>query len=644
MSLNADRLPSQRSAISDVLEALSAKPSAQREPVAVSRSIPRGGLVGPSCFLVAVGVLLQAWISYRGRTSGSFPAPLYFLSLCAIYTPSVGIAASKWFSAPVKVWFTTYSAVAQLTCRFLMYPTQFVYHDEIIHQQLVQSIDTTGHLFGPNSILPVIPYYPGTEITTSAVQQLTSLQIHPAGMLALVVARVIMILALIRIVQLVSRSTTVACLAAVIYAANPQFVSFLSFFSYQSMALPLAFLAVYVFARRDPARGLLGLIPAGAAVLAVAVTHHLTALGLVVLFWSWLIFAALKRKRVGQLLSMCLVATAIIGAWTWVARSQVVPYIGQIVTGDSTTVLSLVEGRSSHQFFTNSADSHAALWEIAMSLGAVLIIGIALLPALWHGVRRIKVLPAKALVLLVVAAGYPIWPLGHLTGPTSEAADRASAFLFVGIGYAGASWFYDIVYTAQRHRRRVNARWAIIVLSVALSICLVGDTIVGAGQNWGYGPGPYMVAADNRSIDYVAMSAGYWEAANLRPGGRAISDRDNALIAQTYGRLKVLTEAGTKTLEGPASTLLLSSSSASDVGVMCADRVQYLIADRRLASGLPNYGTYTDSGEYLQGTRTAPPPASALTKFDIVPGAERIYDNGSIRIYELKAVSCAGQK
>ena len=644
MFLNADQLPGQRSAVSDVLDALSARPSTKAEPVAARRKAGPGGLLGPACLLVAMGVLVQAWISYRGRTSGSFPAPMYFLSLCAIYTPAVGVAASKWFSARVKVWFTTYSAVAQLICRFLMYPSQFVYHDEIIHQQVVQSIDRTGHLFGANSILPVIPYYPGTEITTSAVQQLTNLQVHPAGMLVLLVARVIMILALIRIVQFVSRSATVACLAAVIYAANPQFVSFLSFFSYQSMALPLAFFAVYVFARREPARGPVGLIAAAAAFLAVAVTHHLTALALLVVFWVWLVFATLSRKPVSQLLSMCLIATAIIGAWTWVARSQVVPYIGQIVTGDSSTLLSLVEGRSSHHFFTNSANSHAARWEVALSLGAVLIIGIALLPALWHGVRRFKDLPTMALVLLLVAAAYPIWPLGHLTGPTSEAADRASAFIFVGIGYAGAAWFYNVVYSGQRHRRRINARWAITALSAGLSICLAGDTIIGAGQNWGYGPGPYMVEADNRSIDYIAMTAGYWETANLRSGSRILADRDNALIALTYGTLKVLTEAGTKTLEGPASTLLLSSSSAGDVSVVCADRVQYLVADRRLAGGLPNYGIYTDSGEYLEGTRTTPPPASALTKFDNVPGAERIYDNGSIRIYDLKEVSCAGKK
>jgi hypothetical protein len=36
--------------------------------------------------------------------------------------------------------------------------------------------------------------------------------------------------------------------------------------------------------------------------------------------------------------------------------------------------------------------------------------------------------------------------------------------------------------------------------------------------------------------------------------------------------------------------------------------------------------------------RTSPPPSGALVKFDDVEGAARIFDNGSIRIYDVTRV------
>lgn len=611
-------------------------------PREVGRRLPS---LGPAYLVVALGVFVQAEIGYVGRTSGAFPAVFYFLTLCAVYTPAVVIAVSPKYSDNAKIWFTVYSCVAQLVCRFMMWPDQFVYHDEIVHQQVVQSINATGHLFGPNWELPVIPYYPGMEIATSAIQQVTKLPVHLAGMLVLILVRVIMMLALIRIVQRISHSATVGCLAAVIFATNPQFIFFYSLFSYQSAALPLAFFAIYVFSIRRPSLGIVGLAPTVAAVAAVALTHHLTAVGLLLCLWGWWLFSIISKKPVSQLLQLALISTAIVAAWTWVARSQVVPYIGQEAVSDWSSMLSLIEGQPTHKFFTNSANYSSALWEVLVSLGAVLITGAALAPGVWHGLRQRKVLRASGLALLLVAAAYPIWPLGHVPSSTSETADRSAPFLFVGVSYILAKWYCDRFLTGVRHRRRrLSPQWTTAALSTALSVCLVGNTIIGAGPNWVYGPGPYLIEADSRSIDDLALNAAYWEGVNLPAESRAFSDRDNALLAQTYGHLRVLTALSSGIQEGPLSTLLLAGPSASDVSVACKYDVQYLIADRRLSTGLPEFGAYIDNGEYLLGTRTAPPPANALTKFDSVTGAERIYDNGAIRIYDLKGLACAGPR
>jgi hypothetical protein len=148
------------------------------------------------------------------------------------------------------------------------------------------------------------------------------------------------------------------------------------------------------------------------------------------------------------------------------------------------------------------------------------------------------------------------------------------------------------------------------------------------------------VSADNRSVDPVALQASYWENQYLPAKSRVFTDRVNALLAQTYGGVFPLTEAGSGIQEGTLSPLLLAPPSGSDVQIACSADVQYLIADSRLATGLPHVGLYIDSGEYGQSGRTAPPPSDALVKFDDAPGAQRVFDNGAIRIYDLEGLPC----
>ena len=167
---------------------------------------------------------------------------------------------------------------------------------------------------------------------------------------------------------------------------------------------------------------------------------------------------------------------------------------------------------------------------------------------------------------------------------------------------------------------------------LGLKFCFVGGGIIG-DSDWAYTPGSYMVIADNRSIDQLALAAGSWEAVNIKRGSRgAVSDRDNDLVSQAYAGLDVVTAAADHVDGGAVSNLLLRYLAPSDIDTICADHVQYLISDVRLSTSLPELGIYIDQGEYLDNTRTAPPTVADLTKFDQVPGAERIYDNGTIRI------------
>jgi hypothetical protein len=624
-------------------------PRARRATIGSAHAAPqtqeRSAWVGPVIVIAALGVLGQAWLGYRGRLTGSLPSSLWYLSLCLIYTPSAALIVSRRVSDQARIWLTLYMSLALLATRFVLYPTQFSYFDELINYRTLLSIQQSKHLFTPNSLLPANAYYPGLEIATSAVHALTGLSLHSAGLVVLAAVRVVMTFSIIRIVERISKNLVLACLAALIYATNPQYVFFNSQFSYQSVALPLTFFCVYLFTSQHPPRRLLNIIPCAAVVVAVAATHHLTSLALVVLLWVWYLFALITRRSVDKLLPLAVFSLAVVAAWTWLARSVVLPYVDEILRDNVANIADLLHGESLHKAFTDPAGDRNPPWEEVLAIASVLILISTLVPALWLAIIKRRLLNAAVLVLFLIAAIYPMIPAGHLTYATAEVGDRASGFVFVGLGYLVATWWFrDLPF----HKHGKTGRFALSrrgwLLVLGLTICFVGGTVIDSGPDWGLGPGSYLVTADNRSIDQLALQAAYWQGMNLPPDSRVYTDRVNSLLSAVYGNQHVLTSLYDHISEGELSTLLLAPPSPSNVTFACQAHLEYLIADRRLASGLPHAEFYIDNGEYEAGVRVSPPPLSALTQFDNVPGAERIFDNGAIRIYNLKGLSCAGPR
>jgi hypothetical protein len=610
-----------------------------------ARTKPRVRWLGPAIIVVALGVLGQAWVGYEGRTTGASSSLMWYATLCMIFAPSAALVMSRRISDNARIWFTLYMSLALLATRFVLYPSQFAYHDELINYRVLLSINHSGHLFTPNSLLPAVADYPGMQVATSAVHQLTGLSLHSAGIIILVAVRLVMTLALIRIIQRISNSAAVGCLAALIYATNPQYIFFNSQFSYQSVALPLSVFCIYVFSIRRGNGSILSLAPTAAVVLTVAATHHLTSLALVILLWVWYLFTRITRRPVSQLLPLAIISLVIIVAWTWLARSVIVPYINEILRNSLANIAEFASGKSNHEMFTDSAGDHNPLWQAVLSIASVLLIVSTLIPALWLALVKRRLLSAAAMVLFSIAAIYPLIPAGHLTNATAEVSDRASGFVFVGLGYlVGIWWFRDFPF----HRHARTSRFTVArhtwVLVLGLTICFVGGTIIGSGPDWLHGPGPYLVSADNRSVDQLALQAARWEGQYLPANSRVYSDRVNDLLAAVYGDQHAVTSLGDGINEGSVSTLLLETATPGDASVACQAHVAFLIADQRLATSLPHVGMYVDKGEYLWGMRTAPPDPGALTKFDLVTGAERIFDNGAIRIYDLRGLLCAGGK
>jgi len=63
--------------------------------------------------------------------------------------------------------------------------------------------------------------------------------------------------------------------------------------------------------------------------------------------------------------------------------------------------------------------------------------------------------------------------------------------------------------------------------------------------------------------------------------------------------------------------------------------VEFAWVDIRLADHLPMSGSYFPM-DPQSGKRAGPIERGALTKFDAIGGTDRVYDNGTVRIYDLR--------
>ncbi len=112
-----------------------------------------------------------------------------------------------------------------------------------------------------------------------------------AGLLVIGAAKLVIVLAVYRLLLLACRSERIASIATLIYLANPNFLFFDAEFSYESLALPfavatLALVGVALQSRRGAGRRRLAALAALVG-CAVAPTHHITSYALLVILAGW---------------------------------------------------------------------------------------------------------------------------------------------------------------------------------------------------------------------------------------------------------------------------------------------------------------------------------------------------------------------
>ena len=630
------------------------------KPVLTRPRVPGTGRswVGPLTVTSAAGLCVTAMAYLRGRQEQPAALPLFWLGLLLVFVPIAARLLDLRAERRERLWLSLLLCVATLGVHVLYDPTRFVGFDELLHVATLQKVWSTGHLFGDNALLRVSPYYPGLELATTGVRALTGLSSFLAAVLVLVGARLVLGLALFLLAEQIVDSSRAGGLAVLIYAASPQFVYFNSQYAYQSMALPLAVtvLCLAAFASDELRPNLRRRLVLGEvlALATLAVTHHLTGVALVglLLLWAaqpsparraagrrerrrhellWLSVPEWMRPRIrpwsASQLPDRLAAVAgvlLVVGWAILVGRRLTTYLNPIFSGAYDDLAGVLTGtRTGRGLFVDGGGVRTPPWERITMLASVVLLCLGIPPAAWSAVRRRSGHRPLVLMLTAAALAFPALQLARLSRSGAEVADRASTFVFLGIATVLGAWFPGWV---------AGRTWRRAVLLGGLIVVFVGQVILGSGPDWARVPGPYLVSADDRSIDAETLAAADWAARSLPPGSRFAADRVNGVVLAAVGGQSPVTALASGE---PISDLFFSRHWGPPQQALARRAgIRYILVDTRLATDRPHIGVYFQDGESGLGPQRRL-TRSMLAKFEAVPDASLVYDGGSIRIYAL---------
>lgn len=527
-------------------------------------------------------------------------------------------------------------------------PFGFTYADEWVHAYNAEQIVRTGSLFHANPIIAVTSRYPGLESLTAAVASLTHSGVFVSGVIVLAAARVVCVLALFLALERIGGSSRVASIATLVYATNPNFLFWSAEFSYESLALPLALLAVFAVARARPvrwsspetratatrARLILGRVPAGrlgwsvvacAATAGTVATHHLTSYALCAFLVLTCAVASIRRstrREAPWFVAGFAIATT--AAWVSLVAPgtghYLLPVLGRAFHQTVATLLGHSTGRSP---FGGGAGGQpgAPLWQRLVALTSVGLVVVALPFGLLDVRRRFRRSPF-ALVLAAAAVAYvAVLPM-RLIPAAWETSNRSSEFLYVGVA---------LVLALTRPPRRVSRSLRTAAASAAVGVLLAGGLVAG----W---PPRVLLALPSRAqasggaeIVPQPEAVARWARTSLGTGHRFIApEAVGRELLVRGGQTAFVTSAPFN-----AATVLFGDSVTSGIFATLAGRSIGFVAEDRLASGDDSMAGY-----FFRG----PDPARrvdplALDKFESFPGINRVFDSGDIVVYDVRTLS-----
>ncbi len=523
--------------------------------------------------------------------------------------------------------------IALYLVKVLHDPLAFTFGDELSRVRTADDIFLTGHLFDANPINFITPFYPGFQAITAALAHLSGASLFHSGLAVIGTARLITVLAVFLIIERAGGSARLGGIAVAIYAANPNFLLQGSQFSYESVGLPIALVAL--LAAAGPAKKATGrpLVLATIVLGAGAViTHHAASYALALMLAAWAAATAAFRGRgrpveMGGSAAAAAIIIALCALWLVGVAHETLKYLSDDPTQGLHQLADLVNGKGGGRkpFGARGGGSHIPVAERIVGVASVLILLAGIVAgslAQW----RLRPFTPIRLVFLITALLYPLTIALRLAPSGQETAARSSEYLFMGMAFVIG------VYALRADSRRTGPRRSVDMLRLlALGILFAGGVVIG-GSTTARAPGPYLVGGGTRSYEPEGVSAARWTRATRGPGHSIAADAENSTLMGSLGRQ---TPHGIGGIGSSVWPLYFTNSFGREqYALLRRNKTQYLVADARLGMSLPVDGRYINKGEPDERLTLA-----EIAKFAHIRGFYRIYDSTNIDIFDVSALS-----
>jgi hypothetical protein len=579
--------------------------------------------------LVSAAALLAVAVAHSlGRSGRPGGQALFWLgvlvpfALAAVRLGSMAVSRLERVGIVVVVGMTLYLV------KVLQNPFAFLYSDEFNFAYNAQRVLDTHSLFDENPILSVSASYPGLATATSAVAELTGLGVFGAGLLVIGATRLLVTLSLFLLFEEITRSARIAGLAVLLYGAHPNFLFYSAEFGYESLALPLAALALAGVTRwmrrEDDSLRHAWSIAVLIVIVAVVMTHHMTTYALLAFLLAAAGVSALVRRR-GRTLNpwpFAAFAGLVTIGWLVFAASNTVGYLTFIFVRALRSAINtaLNEAPARELFQSDKPGAPSQSGEQFIAVASVVLIAVSLPIAarfVWKHYRR-----PVPLVLTGAGIGYLAMLSLRFIPNAWEIGNRTSEFLFVGVAFL-------VAIAGLRVAAALRPPLGRIVLVGGATLVFAGGVVAALPPDLRLSL-PYRISVQDRVLEPQGVVAARWARAHLGQDRRILADESNARLLLSEGQHPLAGGAPNKD-----DVLVDDILAPWMVKILREERVEFVLMDRRRIRQDRLAAYYFDSARARRAGRYQ---VAFAVKFERQPGTSRVFDSGDITIFDVRQV------